>query len=118
MKVLRGFAAVLVGTMATCALVLGVALPANAGTVRYWAGKLSQNQIKESPTLSTIGGRVEMSPQNRVITVRATVRGLGSYQSVSTLSYSHARRTTSAYCQWRADYPQGVKYYLTCSITI
>lgn len=118
MKILRGIAGVLAGTLVTCALVLGVALPASAGTVRYWAGNLSQNQIKESPTLSTIGGRVEMSPANRVITVRATVRGLGSYQSVSSLSYSHARRTTSAYCQWRADFPQGVTYYLTCRITI
>lgn len=117
MTALRGLLAAAICTLTTLALVVGVGLPASAGTFQYYSGYITQNEVKFSLTTSTVGGRVVMDPVNRVVTVRATVAGLGSYASVGTLSYTHARRTTYAYCKWTSDYVQGVRYHLACSLS-
>lgn len=117
MTLIRIFVGAVIGAGATIALVLGVAVPASASSYQYYSGYLGQNAVKFSPTFSTIGGYVVLDPVVRFITVHATVSGLGSFAGPGQLTYSHARRTTYAYCKWTASFPQGVQNHLACSLT-
>ncbi len=111
-----------VAAAAIAIMVIGIPLRASAATSTYWNGQTLRNQTITSPTASMTGGYVSVGASTGFIQTRATVYGIGSFTaSAPGGSYSHARLTTSVYCQWRADdipfpnpIPTGTKYNLTC----
>jgi hypothetical protein len=102
-KILRGIGAFVFGAGVSCALVFGVTLPATAASIQYFYGSSIENQTHISGYNTLRGGSVELVPSAPIMTVKATVMGLATYDGNGSTWYSHGPIYTRVYCKWQYD---------------